>query len=171
MELLSGHAGKRAVAFIGRGMLAGMAGTAVMTAFQKLVEMPLTGRPDSYAPAELAEKFLPVKVESIRGRKLLNNSAHFAIGAMWGAAYGTAAALGLRGQKAINTVFAVVYGGGLLGGSLSGFSRPSEWSAQDWAVDVVDIYVQAQATGLVFVRLLAPKSLPHAGNRGRVNAA
>ncbi|AUI49723.1 hypothetical protein AC20117_01700 [Arthrobacter crystallopoietes] len=158
MELLSGRAGKRAVAFIGRGMLAGMAGTVVMTAFQRLVEMPITGRPDSYAPAELTEKFLPVTVESIRGRKLLNYSAHFAIGAMWGAAYGTAAALGLRGQKAINTVFAVVYGGELLGGSLSGFSRPSEWSAQDWAVDVVDIYVQAQATGLVFDRLLAPKS-------------
>lgn len=146
------------MAYIGRGMLAGMAGTAVMTAFQRLVEMPITGRPESYAPAELAEKFLPVKVESIGGRKLLNYSAHFAIGATWGAAYGTAAALGLHGQKGINTVFAVVYGGELLGGSLSGFSRPSEWSAQDWAVDVVDIYVQAQATGLVFDRLLRPKS-------------
>ncbi len=139
-------------------MLAGMVGTAVMTAFQRLVEMPITGRPESYAPAELAEKFLPVKVKSIRGRKLLNYSAHFAIGAMWGAAYGTAAAVGWRGQKAINTVFAVVYGGELLGGSLSGFSRPSEWSAQDWAVDVVDIYVQAQATGLVFDRVLVAKS-------------
>ena len=146
------------MAHIGRGMLAGMVGTAVMTAFQRLVEMPITGRPESYAPAELAEKFLPVKVKSIRGRKLLNYSAHFAIGAMWGAAYGTAAAVGLRGQEAINTVFAVVYGGELLGGSLSGFSRPSEWSAQDWAVDVVDIYVQAQATGLVFDRLLVAKS-------------
>ncbi|HEX2246544.1 MAG TPA: hypothetical protein VHH13_03220 [Arthrobacter sp.] len=142
-----------------------------MTAFQKLVEMPITGRPDSYAPAELAEKFLPVRVTSVRGRRLLNYGAHFAIGAMWGAGYGAAAALGLRGQKAINTVFAVVYGSELLGGSLSGFSRPSEWSAQDWAVDIGDIYVQAQATGLVFDRLLAPKSRPDANSRGRANAA
>ena len=36
------------------------AGTAVMAVFQKLVEMPLTGRPDSYAPARFAEKALPV---------------------------------------------------------------------------------------------------------------
>jgi hypothetical protein len=158
MELLNGRAGKRVAVYIGRGLLAGIAGTAVMTAFQRLVEMPLTGRPESYAPAELIEKFLPLEAQSIRGRKMLNYSAHFAIGAVWGAAYGTAAALGLRGQKAVNTVFAVIYGGELLGGSLSGFSRPSEWSAQDWAVDIVDIYVQAQATGLVFDRLLVPKS-------------
>ncbi len=32
---------------IGRGILAGVAGTVVMTAFQKLIEMPITGRGDS----------------------------------------------------------------------------------------------------------------------------
>lgn len=41
------------------GVLAGLAGTAVMTAFQKLVEMPLTGRDDSYAPADFVERVLP----------------------------------------------------------------------------------------------------------------
>lgn len=35
-----------AAEIVGRGVLAGLAGT-VMTAFQKLVEMPLTGRDDS----------------------------------------------------------------------------------------------------------------------------
>jgi hypothetical protein len=39
-----------AKAFLGRGVLAGLAGTVVMTAFQRLVEMPLSGREDSYAP-------------------------------------------------------------------------------------------------------------------------
>ena len=38
-------------AFLGRGVLAGLAGTVVMTVFQRLVEMPLTSREDSYAPA------------------------------------------------------------------------------------------------------------------------
>lgn len=42
-------------AALGRGILAGLAGTAVMTAFQKFIEMPLTGRPGSYAPASFAE--------------------------------------------------------------------------------------------------------------------
>ncbi len=48
---------------LGRGTAAGLAGTAVMTAFQVLVEMPLTGREESYAPAkdwatDLGEKLL-----------------------------------------------------------------------------------------------------------------
>ena len=38
---------------LGRGAVAG---TVVMTAFQKFVEMPVTGRSDSYAPADFAEK-------------------------------------------------------------------------------------------------------------------
>ena len=41
---------------LGRGAAAGVAGTVVMTAFQKVVEMPITGRSDSYAPADFAEK-------------------------------------------------------------------------------------------------------------------
>jgi hypothetical protein len=40
---------------LGRGALAGLAGTVVMTAFQKLIEMPLSQRQDSYAPADFAE--------------------------------------------------------------------------------------------------------------------
>ncbi len=39
---------------VARGVLAGLAGTAVMTAFEKFVEMPLTGRGESYAPANFA---------------------------------------------------------------------------------------------------------------------
>jgi len=41
---------------VGRGAVAGVAGTVVMTAFQKFGEMPITGRSDSYAPADFAEK-------------------------------------------------------------------------------------------------------------------
>ncbi len=50
---------------LGRGMLSGLAGTAVMTAFQRYVEMPLTGRGESYAPAKLAEKILPIGVDPV----------------------------------------------------------------------------------------------------------
>ncbi len=41
--------GSTASNVLGRGALAGVAGTVVMTAFQKFVEMPITGRSDSYA--------------------------------------------------------------------------------------------------------------------------
>ncbi len=49
---------------VGRGILASVAGTVVMTAFQKLIEVPLTGREESYAPANFAQKVLPVEADT-----------------------------------------------------------------------------------------------------------
>lgn len=79
---------------LGRGVLAGLAGTVGMTAFQKLVEMPITGRADSYAPAAFAEKVLRVHPQDDAARKRLNLVTHLALGTMWGAAYGVAARAG-----------------------------------------------------------------------------
>lgn len=141
---------------IGRGVLAGVAGTVVMTAFQKLVEMPVTGREDSYAPADFAERVLPVHPVSSLGRKRLNDVTHVALGGMWGAAYGVAAAAGLRGQTAVNAVFATVFAGDVVLNTALGLYEPSTWSAQDWVVDILDKYVQAQATGLIFDHVLDP---------------
>jgi hypothetical protein len=143
-------------AMIGRGILAGVAGTVVMTAFQKFIEMPLTGRSESFAPADFAERILPVHPASDEGRIRLNYATHFALGGMWGTAYGLAASAGPRGQKAVNTVFAVVYTGDVLLNTALGLYKPGQWSAQDWAVDLVDKYVQAQATGAFFDRVLDP---------------
>ncbi len=139
-----------------RGVLAGLAATVVMTAFQKLVEMPLTHREDSYAPGALAEKVLRWHPQTSAGRRRLNNITHFALGGMWGTAYGIAAATGLRGQKAVNAVFAVVYAGDVALNTALGLYQPSHWTAKDWAIDLVDKYVQAQATGAVFDRALDP---------------
>ena len=141
---------------VARGIVAGVAGTLVMTAFQKLVEMPITGRSDSYAPAAFVEKVTPLRATSPRSRRRLNDVTHVALGTMWGAAYGVAAARGLRGQRAVHAVFAVVYTGDVALNTALGLYRPLRWSAQDLVVDVVDKYVQAQATGAVFDRLLDP---------------
>ncbi len=143
-------------AVLGRGVLAGLAGTVVMTVFQELVEMPLTQRKDSYAPAEFAEKLLPLRPSTPERRRRLNNSTHLALGGMWGAAYGIAAAAGWRGQKAVNTVFGVVFTGDVLLNTALRLYQPTRWTAKDWTIDVVDKYVQAQATGAVFDRILDP---------------
>lgn len=143
-------------ATIGRGVLAGVAGTVVMTAFQKVVEMPVTGRQDSYAPADFAQRILPVRTTNVPGRKLVNYVTHFSLGGVWGTAYGVAAHAGLRGQKAVNAVFATVYAGDVVLNTALGLYQPARWTAQDWAIDVVDKYVQAQATGLIFDRVLDP---------------
>lgn len=139
---------------IGRGILAGLAGTVGMTLFQKLVEMPITGRPDSYAPADLAEKVLPVRPRTAQERRRLNYATHFALGALWGAAFGVAGRAGLRGQRAVATVFAAVYTGDVLLNTALGLYEPTSWSGRDLAIDVINKLVQAEATGVMFDRMM-----------------
>ena len=141
---------------IGRGVLSGIAGTVVMTAFQKFIEMPLTGRAESYAPADFAQRILPVEPDSEEARDRLNWSTHFALGTMWGAAYGVAAHAGLSGQKAVAAVFGTVYTGDVLLNTALGLYQPTTWSPEDWAIDITDKLVQAGATGAIFESVLGP---------------
>ncbi len=82
---------------------------------------------------------------------------------LWGAAYGVAAHRGLRGQQAVAAVFATVYTGDVGLNTALGLYEPSSWSRRDWAIDIVDKRVQAQATAAIFDHLLGPperSSLP-----------
>ncbi len=135
------------------GVLSGLMGTAVMTVFQKLVEMPISGRGDSYAPASFAERILPLTPKGQRELRRLNYVSHFALGIGWGVAYGVAASAGLSGQRAVAAVFGTVYSGDVVLNTALGLYRPWDWSRQDLAIDVVDKLVQAEATGAVFDRL------------------
>ncbi|MGI8594091.1 MAG: hypothetical protein ACR2ML_06965 [Solirubrobacteraceae bacterium] len=138
---------------LGKGVAAGLAGAAVMTAFQKLVEMPLTGRGDSYAPADLAEKLFPMPKKRGSERQLRNYVTHFALGAGWGVARGLLGRAGLSGQPAVAAVFGVMYPGDIAIVAGLGLDRPLEWSARDWAIDTVDKLVLALATGLAYESL------------------
>lgn len=141
---------------LARGMAAGVAGTVVMTAFQKFVEMPLTGREDSYAPADFAEKILPVHPETEQGRKQLNWVTHFGLGIMWGSAYALTARTGLRGPKAVAVAFATVYTSDVLLNTALGLAKPTTWDRQDWTVDLIDKLVVVAATGVLYDHVFAP---------------
>ena len=145
-------------AALGRGLIAGLAGTAVMTAFQELVEMPLTRRRDSYAPADLVEAATPLHPTTAAGRTRLNWAAHFGFGGAWGLAYGVAARAGLHGQRAVHTLFAVLYPTDVLVATALGVFHPRRWTALDWVVDAGNKYVALQATAQVHDRLLARDS-------------
>lgn len=146
------------------GVVAGIAGTAVMTAFQKLVEMPITGRGDSFAPADFAEKVLPVKAGSDSARRRLNYATHFFLGTGWGAAYAVAAKSGLRGQPAVAATFAAMYTGDLLINTALGLYEPTKWSLQDTVIDVGEKLLQAEATGIIFD--VARDRASHSGSAG-----
>jgi hypothetical protein len=137
-----------------RGIVAGLAGTVVMTAWQKLVEMPVTGRDESYEPANLILRVLPVEVKSDVAKRRLNYAAHFAVGVGWGAAHGAIARRGLRGQRAVAMVFGTLWPGDVTTTVSLGLNPPPwRWSRQDLAIDLADKMVLAQATGAVFDRL------------------
>lgn len=141
---------------VGRGALAGVAGSVVMTAFQKFVEMPISQREDSYGPAELAQKLLPVPVNpsTEAGRKRLNYAAHTALGAMWGAAYGVTAHKGLRGLRGAAATFGAIYTQDLVMITALGLGKPWTWSRKDATIDVLDKAVVIVATGAIFDHVL-----------------
>ena len=138
-----------------RGMLAGLAGVTVMTAWQKLVEMPITGRKDSYEPANLLQRVLPIGPKRGAARRRLNYAAHFGVGLGWGAAHAAIARRrGLHGQRAVATVFGTLWPGDVTTTVALGLNPPPwRWTPRDLAIDVTDKLVLAQATGAVYDRL------------------
>ncbi|WP_100501989.1 hypothetical protein [Geodermatophilus chilensis] len=143
---------------VGRGALAGVAGSVVMTAFQKFVEMPISEREDSYGPAELAQKLLPVNPSTEAGKKRLNYAVHTALGAMWGAAYGVAAHKGLRGPRGAAATFGAIYTQDLVMITALGLDKPWTWSRKEATIDVLDKAVVIAATGAIFDRVLGPNA-------------
>jgi hypothetical protein len=142
-------------ASLGRGMIAGLAGVTVMTAWQKLVEMPITGREDSYEPANLLLRVLPIAPKHGAAKRRLNYAAHFGVGLAWGAAHAAIARRsGLRGQRAVATVFGILWPGDVTTTVALGMNPPPwRWSRQELVIDLADKLVLAQATGAVYDRL------------------
>lgn len=144
---------------LGTGVVAGFAGAAVMTAFQRLVEMPVTGRGESEAPLTLVTKLLPIDPKGARRRRQVNYVAHFAVGSGWGAARALADRAGLRGQRAVAAVFAAMWTADVLGVAALGLDDPPwRWGRRDLAIDVIDKLVLAEAVGLVYDRLAADRA-------------
>ena len=49
-----------------------------------------------------------------------------------------------------------MYTGDLVLNTALGLYKPGQWTAKEWAIDLVDKYVQAQAAGLSFDNALDP---------------
>ena len=90
--------GDVAAAF-GKGIFAGVAGTAVMT-LSSTIEMKLRGRPASSAPAQAATKVLGVQPIEEESEARFSNLVHWGYGSAWGGARGLLGAAGLSGPVA-----------------------------------------------------------------------
>jgi hypothetical protein len=68
---------------IGRGLLAGLAGTAAISLSQ-MIEMKLTKRPPSTAPADAAGKVVGVQPRDAEGKARFGTLVHWVYGTSWG---------------------------------------------------------------------------------------
>lgn len=144
---------------VGRGLVAGLAGTAVMTAIQ-LIDQRITRRPPSLAPAEAAEKVLHVEPRTERSESLLNHAVHWTYGSAWGLARAWLPQLGLRGPLANLAHMGAVWGTSLVLLPAMGLAPPiTRWSRKEILKDLLYHGAYAATTGMVY-RRLAPRPRP-----------
>jgi hypothetical protein len=141
---------RNAVAETGLGVMAGLAGTAAMTA-STLIEMRLRSRPPSPAPAKAASKILGVKPEGEKQEKRLGYLTHFAYGTSWGAVRGLFGCLGLPAPAASAAHLATVWGAEQIVFPALSLGPPvPKWGAKETAIDLLHHLVYESATSATY---------------------
>ncbi len=144
--------GDVAAAF-GKGVFAGVAGTAAMT-ISSTVEMKLRDRAASSAPAQAAAKVLGVEPVDEDSEARFSNLVHWGYGAAWGGARGLLAAAGLSGPAATTAHLGAVWGSEQIMLPALGVAPPlTEWGAREVAIDALHHVVYAGATGIAYALL------------------
>jgi hypothetical protein len=136
---------------IGKGLVAGFAGTAAMTASSTL-EARLRGRAPSSAPARATAKVLGIKeFEDSVAAARFNDLSHWGYGTSWGIMRGLLDASGMSGRAATAAHGAAIYGAAQVTLPALEVAPPSIfWSTQEIAIDAFHHAVYAAATGLAY---------------------
>jgi hypothetical protein len=136
---------------VGKGLLAGFAGTAAMTV-SSTVEARLRGRPPSSAPARATAKVLGIATfDSPRAEARFSDLSHWGYGTSWGALRGLLAAAGLSPRAATVAHGAAVYGAAQVTLPALEIAPPSIfWPKAEIAIDAFHHTVYAAATGLAY---------------------
>lgn len=141
-------------AAIGRGLLAGLAGTAAITVSQ-LIEMQITRRKPSTAPAKAVEKTLHIGPVKGNTEKQFSQEVHWTYGTLWGAVRGLISFAGLKGWVATSVHFAAISSAAMLVVPKITDGEPAtEWPAKDIAKELLHHTVYAVAAGMVYDLLI-----------------
>lgn len=159
---------------IGKGLIAGFAGTVAITISQ-MIEMQITKREMSNAPVTVAGKALGVeprgqgqqekekaqsdsdeaseevqqKVEANAGK--FAQLMHFSYGTGWGVFRGALDLAGVRGPLADLTHFGAIWGAAqVMLPAAAGTPPITQWSAKEIAIDVLHHAVYACAVGVTY---------------------
>jgi hypothetical protein len=136
---------------IGKGLIAGFAGTAAMTVSSTL-EAKLRGRAPSSAPARATAKVLGIKsFEDAVAQARFNDLSHWAYGTGWGIVRGLLDAAGLPPGKATAAHGAAVWGSAQVTLPALEIAPPSIfWPPEEIAIDAFHHTVYAVATGIAY---------------------
>jgi len=138
---------------VGRGLLAGAAGTVAMTV-SSTVEAKLRGRGGSSAPADAAGKVLGVQPRDPDGKARFSTVVHWGYGTSWGAVRGLIAEAGLGGAVATGAHFAAIWPSALaMLPALDVAPPPWEMEPADLAIDAWHHLVYVTATGIAYAAL------------------
>jgi hypothetical protein len=136
---------------LGKGLIAGFAGTAAMTVSSTL-EARLRQRAASSAPARATAKLLGIEAfEDDLARARFNDLAHWGYGTGWGVVRGLLGATGMTPAAATATHGAVIYGAAQVTLPALDIAPPVIfWPKEEIAIDAFHHTVYAVATGLAY---------------------
>ena len=137
-------------AALGRGLIAGLVGTAAITLSQT-IERKITGKPTSFAPGDAASKALDIEASKMEARKKFSDEVNWVYGTSWGSARGMLSLMGLKGLPATAVHFvAIFYTGITIEPDFEVAPPINEWSKIDLAMFALHHVIYAAMAGLVF---------------------
>jgi hypothetical protein len=144
-----------------RGILAGLAGVAAMTAGEKLEQL-FTGRPSSFVPGHTLERLLRLPEKPDDERVKLNWAMHWGQGILLGAVRGLMAEQGLRGPMGSFIFMNLrLLNDQTLENTTGVGALPWTWPVDEQIIDLLHKGIYAFATGVVADRLIAgPAGIP-----------
>ena len=140
---------------VGRGLVAGFAGTAAMT-LSSTLEAKLRGRAPSSAPPPATAKALGItEFEDDIARARFNDLSHWGYGTGWGVLRGLLAATGMSPKTASALHGAAIYGAAQVTLPALDVAPPAIfWPKQEIAIDAFHHAVYATATGAAYELLV-----------------
>ena len=136
---------------VGKGLVAGFAGTAAMTVSSS-IEARIRHRAASSAPARATAKVLGIKeFEDDIAAARFNDLSHWGYGTTWGIVRGLLATAGLSPRAATAAHGAAVWGSAAMTLPLLEVAPPFVfWGRREVAIDLWHHAVYATATGLAY---------------------
>jgi len=144
-----------------RGLAAGLAGVAAMTAAEKL-EQAFTRRPNSFVPGHTLERLLRLPSKPDEERLWMNWAMHWGQGALLGAVRGLMAERGFRGPVGSFLFMNLrLLNDQTLENATGVGAPPWTWPTDEQAIDLLHKAIYAFATGATADRLVAgPAKVP-----------